>query len=111
MGATVKHSKVESCSETNLIPEKSAFDVNADVRPIRIAIGIRLIDASTLNLGFKFESVSYRATKLFNMLKTCGVIPHNILDLPFSKISHLYHNWKDLYILQNRELIKHIFDF
>ena len=56
-------------------------------------------------------SVRYRATKLFNMLKTCGVIQHNILDLPFSKISHLYHNWKDIYILQNHELIKHIFDF
>ena len=56
-------------------------------------------------------TVRYRATKLYKMLKTCRVIPHHILDLPFSKISLLYHNWKDIYILQNRELIKDIFDF
>ena len=54
-------------------------------------------------------SVRYRATKLFNMLKTCGVIPHNISDLPFSKISPIIIG--KTYILQNRELIKHIFDF
>ena len=56
-------------------------------------------------------SIQYRATKLYNTLKTNSILPDDVQNLNLSQISKIFHDVKFLYILQNYALVKHIFEF
>ena len=53
--------------------------------------------------------IRFRATKLFNSLKTPGLLLINVDTL--GEVERLYHAFKYQYIINNFELVKHIFDF
>ena len=53
-------------------------------------------------------SIRYRACKLFNKLRVLNLIPAYVKSCSFSEISAIYHSLK-IYLVQNHELLKHIF--
>ena len=53
-------------------------------------------------------SIRYRACKLFNKLRVLNLIPALVKSCSFSEISAIYHSLK-IYLVQNHELVKHIF--
>ena len=53
-------------------------------------------------------SVKNRATKLFNCLDKQNLLD-NVENLNSKQLSNFYHKLKDFYILNNDELVKHIF--
>ena len=53
-------------------------------------------------------SIKYRATKLFNCLAKQKLLD-NVEKLNSKELSNFYHKLKDFYILNNGELVKHIF--
>ena len=53
-------------------------------------------------------SVKYRATKLFNCLTKQNLLD-NVENLNPKELSNFYHKLKDFYILNNDELVTHIF--
>ena len=53
-------------------------------------------------------SIRYRACKLFNKLRVLNLIPAHVKSCSFSEISAIYHSLK-IYLVQNHELVKHIF--
>ena len=55
------------------------------------------------------QSIINRATKLFNTLRTNSVLPNNVEGLSCKEISKIYHEIKTSYILNNPELVSHIF--
>ena len=56
-------------------------------------------------------SIKYRASKLFNLLQTNNVLPENISKCNAKEIIKIYHDIKKTYLVQNHDLVKHIFDF
>ena len=58
----------------------------------------------------KLERLSdkYRATKHFNCLAKQKLLD-NVEKLNSKELSNFYHKLKDFYILNNGELVKHIF--
>ena len=55
------------------------------------------------------NSISRRASTLFNVLKIQGLLPDSIGSSTYSQISMTYHNLKESYILGNEELIRKVF--
>ena len=54
-------------------------------------------------------SISYRGTKLYNLLKQNFLMPNEITNFSQPKIQSVAHRIRDLFILSNEELIKFIF--
>ena len=55
------------------------------------------------------NSISRRASPLFNVLKIQGLLHESIGSSTYSQISMTYHNLKESYILENEELIRKVF--
>ena len=55
------------------------------------------------------NSISRRASTLFNVLKIQGLLPDSIGSSTYSQISMTYHNLKETFILENEELIRKVF--
>ena len=69
------------------------------------------LDEPLLKRKIERYSIQYRATKLYNTLKTNSILPDDVQNLKLSQISKIFHDVKFLYILQNYTLVKHIFEF
>ena len=63
------------------------------------------------NLKTKMQrmSISYRGTKLYNLLKQNFLLPNEFTDFSQANIHSVAHRIRDLFILSNKELIKFIF--
>ena len=55
-------------------------------------------------------SIKNRASKLFNLLQIKNVVPENISKCNAKEILKKFSHQKT-YLLQNQDLVKHIFDF
>ena len=69
------------------------------------------LDEPLLKRKIERYSIKYRATKLYNILKTNSILPDDVQNLKLSQVSKIFHDVKFLYILQNYTLVKHIFEF
>ena len=72
---------------------------------------IQLLQEPLCKLQIERYSIKYRATKLYNLLRINQVLPDDMMDWTFSKVTKFYHSIKTSYILQNPELVRHIFSF
>ena len=63
------------------------------------------------NLKTKMQrmSISYRGTKLYNLLKQNFLMPNEFTNFSQANIQSVAHRIRDLFILSNEELIKFIF--
>ena len=68
------------------------------------------LDEPLLKRKIERYSIQYRATKLYNTLKTNSILPDDVQNLNLSQISKVFHDVKFLYFLENYTL-KHIFEF
>ena len=72
---------------------------------------LQLLQEPLCKLQIERYSIKYRATKLYNLLRINQVLPDDMMDWNFSKVTKFYHNIKTSYIVQNPELVRHIFSF
>ena len=79
--------------------------------------GTRKIRRSTKNYlklpsfktQFERSSISYRCAKLFNTLRKNELLAQDIENENWQLISQFYHKFKESYLLNNEELVSHIF--
>ena len=69
-----------------------------------------LLDKTLSKKKLQRFSIQFRATELFNSLKTRGLLPINVQTLSKGEVERFYHALKNLNIT-NIELVKYIFDF
>ena len=81
-----------------------------DTRQTRLS-KFQCLDEPLLKRKIERYSIKYRATKLYNILKTNSILPDDVQNLKLSQVSKIFHDVKFLYILQNYTLVKHIFEF
>ena len=55
------------------------------------------------------RSIVLRASKLFNTLRSINLIPENYDSMTKSEVETIVHHLKDVYILNNSELVGPIF--
>ena len=67
-----------------------------------------LLDEPLCKTKIERFSIKYRASKLFNLLKCKGILPPEINEMNILKISKIYHEIKNVFLLQNADLMKHI---
>ena len=58
---------------------------------------------------FERFSISYRCAKLFNTLRRNELLAQDIENENWQQISQFYHRFKESYLLNNEELVSHIF--
>ena len=72
---------------------------------------IQLLQEPLCKLQIERYSIKYRATKLYNILRINQILPDDMMEWTFSKVTKFYHSIKTSYILPNPELVRHIFSF
>ena len=77
---------------------------------VRRSSKIQLLQEPLCKLQIERYSIKYHATKLYN-LRINQILPDDMMEWTFSKVSKFYHSIKTSYILQNPELVRHIFSF
>ena len=60
---------------------------------------------------FERQSIAYRGSRLYNVLKTRGLLEDGIENAKIGKITSFYHKFKNGYLLGNNELATLVFSF
>ena len=58
---------------------------------------------------FERSSISYRCAKLFNTVRKNELLAQDIENENWQQISQFYHRFRESYLLNNEELVSHIF--
>ena len=72
-------------------------------------VNMQLLKEPFYKTKIKRYSMSYRATRLYNILKRQGIITDDLTSVSQQFISSFYHQIKYSYILDNRQLVKFTF--